>query len=664
MKPKAYLVFHLNLAFSSISEEARPTVVECCYWPLLKLVETSGIPIGVELTGWTLEKIKAIDPEWVGHFRQLLAAGRCELIGSGYAQIIGPLVPSTVNRWNQRLGLEVYSRELGVKPRIAFVNEMAYSGSMVDMYKNASYEGLMMDRDNVRLALAMESHPVTSMPTHGVGPAGAELPILWADSFLFQKLQQFVHGDIRQADYLDYLQRRIASGEALLPLYANDAEIFDFRPGRFSVESPTHKAGEWRRLQGLLAVLVQETSLQWCSPSEALSIVDRPDVRKPSVLTSAAQPIPVKKQAKYNIGRWAVTGRNSTWINTMCHRIARHLDSLPLEEQGPDLWRKLCSLWASDLRTHITLQRWDAACVQLDEFAAELGIPTCFGMESPSGIDSPAPQGGPHAGYTISRDAEDIHLTVETQAIRLVLNLRRGLSIHSLAFRSQAFVPLAGTLAHGYFNAIALGADFYSGGVVIELPSQHSRITDLERVEPELTWVGEELYLRAVIPSRLGSIVKIVRVPVRSEFVELEIGFPGWDKPHGRIHVGNITLLPEAFNGPLTLSCANGGDLPETFPLKGSIDHSAPSASLVSSTTGFGATDGRIEIGDEHRRLVISWNPSECAALPMLVHKQCQPFPLTRLFFSMLEFDDTSKPGGQLGSLTLRLGAAGTSVIG
>ena len=51
MQPRAYSVFHLNLAFSSIAEEARPEVVERCYHPLLDLVESVELPLGIELTG-------------------------------------------------------------------------------------------------------------------------------------------------------------------------------------------------------------------------------------------------------------------------------------------------------------------------------------------------------------------------------------------------------------------------------------------------------------------------------------------------------------------------------------------------------------------------------------------------------------------------------------
>ena len=82
-----FALFHLNLAFSSIEEERRADVIRRCYWPLLDLAQAHG-PIGLEATGFTLEEIAKCDPEWCGRARALIANGRIELIGSGYAQQI------------------------------------------------------------------------------------------------------------------------------------------------------------------------------------------------------------------------------------------------------------------------------------------------------------------------------------------------------------------------------------------------------------------------------------------------------------------------------------------------------------------------------------------------------------------------------------------------
>src|SRR5580693_5709350 len=110
-----FAVFHLNLAFSSIEEEARGEVIARCYWPLLKLAEKHG-PVGIEVTAFTLEEIESRDPAWIARARELIAERRIELIGSGYAQIIGPLVPASVSEANLRIAGNIYERLLGVRP--------------------------------------------------------------------------------------------------------------------------------------------------------------------------------------------------------------------------------------------------------------------------------------------------------------------------------------------------------------------------------------------------------------------------------------------------------------------------------------------------------------------------------------------------------------------
>ena len=644
MQPRAYSVFHLNLAFSSISQEQRPDVVERCYHPLLDLVESAGLPLGIELTGWTLQQVQEIDPGWVERFKGLIGAGRCELIGSGRNQLIGPLVPHAVNVWNQRLGMEIYERVVGFRPRIALVNEMAFSSSLVDLYKDAGYEGLIMDRDNVRLALGIEDRPVGEVPTHALGPGGASLPVLWSDSILFQKLQQVAHGDIRESDYLDYLHGRLESGDRLLPLYMNDAEVFDYRPGRFGSESRPHSEGEWRRIERVLAAVTEQEELEWLSPTQALAASNGAE----SPLVSAAHPIPVKKQAKYNLGRWAVTGRNDTWINTMCHRLASHL--VTGSDDDPDRWGRLCDLWATDLRTHITEDRWEQAERDLAGLADELGVTLEYGLQgSPEGRPEPPTLNG----IDVARDTEGIMLKVETASIRLTLNLRRGLTVHSLGFASHGFAPVVGTIPHGFFSTIALGADFYTGGVVVEIPGEQLRITDLEWVEPSFEQVGSGLRIGAEIATAHGPIVKTITLDAKAESVTIGYSFPGWKRPLGTIRVGTLTLMPGAFPSPIRLECANGGPDREVFAIDGRVDHTRATSRLISSTAGLGATDGSILIGDGERRIVAAWDPGDGAVLPMLSHEPSHPEALTRLYFSLLEMDDTAHAGGPVGSFSL-----------
>ena len=97
--------FHLNLMYSSIEEASRISVIKNCYWPIFKIADL-GIPIGIEAPAVTLEIINKLDPDWVVYLSQYISDAKIEFIGSGYSQIIGPLIPAKVNKWNQDLGIE------------------------------------------------------------------------------------------------------------------------------------------------------------------------------------------------------------------------------------------------------------------------------------------------------------------------------------------------------------------------------------------------------------------------------------------------------------------------------------------------------------------------------------------------------------------------------
>ncbi len=645
---QAYTIFHLNLAYSSIAEGQRRTVIDNCYMPLLELIEQRDFKIGIELTGWTLTQINTLMPEWVTRFRVALAAGRTELIGSGYCQIIGPLIPFEVNQWNQHLGLNIYEELLDVRPRLALVNEMAYSSGMLELYQDAGYEGIIMDSDNVTLAHDLTSAE-QSLPSYASDQTGqVKMPVLWSDSILFQKLQRYCHGDIRQIDYLGYFEKRLASSRAPLALYCNDAEVFDYRPGRYDSESTLHPDGEWRRLAALFEKLASEYTIEMGLPSVVLEKHLAQHLLQNSVdslcLTSAAQPIPVKKQAKYNISRWAITGRDDLWLNTMCQRLYQCLKGSQDEAQ----WRNLCELWSSDLRTHITAERWGVAQWKTRQMLAALGSNSDFDGGVKQLFPTVNIEHGVCDGVTVERDPEGIMLSLATPDIRLRVNLRRGMAIDSLAFRSHGWRPVIGTLPQGYFDSIELGADFYSAITVIEKVTQHQRITDLEKVRPVITHDENFLYLRAVLVTKDGEIVKWLRISRHGETVGFGIDFPGWKRPYGTVRTGYLTFLPEAFTGTMKVKTRNGGKTAELFELDRDVLHTQPASTLVSVTTGLGGESGSITVTDDTTGVVIDWQPSACAAFPMLYHRECSPAALTRIVFSLAELDESSRDGADL----------------
>jgi hypothetical protein len=618
-----FALFHLNLAFSSIEEEQRGEVIEHCYWPLLRLAEKHG-PIGLEATGFTLEEIAKRDPEWILRARDLILSGRIELIGSGYAQIIGPLVPAQVTEKNLQLGHDIYRRLLGITPSLALINEQAYSGGLVGLYLDAGYRAILMDWDNPGSHHPSWHGETRYLPQRAAGADGRSIELLWTNTVAFQKLQRFAHGDIELEDYLSYLRRCAGPRARALCAYASDAEIFDFRPGRYKTEDRLNGQSEWARLEEAFAAMAGE-DLSLIAPSAALSLSDKPHAGQELRLETAACPVPVKKQRKYNLSRWAVTGRDDIGINAACERIFRGMEAgCSLDKD----WKKLCYLWSSDFRTHITEKRWQDFCHELTEAENRWALPLSARTD-----------------VSAQTKNESRIIDIETPTLSAKLDRRRGLAIRTLHFHPQMHAAIGG-LPHGHFDDIALQADWYTGDCVFEGPGEH-KITDLEWCEAHCGQGadGDQL-VRATIETSKGRIEKTMRFRATEPQVDFDLTFHWEDWGRGSLRLGHITLLPDAFDWDrLTLVTHNGGKESETFALAGeSVDHGAPVSFLVSSSQGLGMTEGWAELGDDKNRIRLEIDRQTAPLMGLLQHRKVGGSLFCQLALSALELDETRKP--------------------
>jgi len=614
---RCFAFFHLNLAYSSIEEDSRSEVIRKCYWPLIKLADEHG-PIGVEASGFTLEEIAARDPGWVVELKRLIGAGRIEFIGCGYSQLIGPLVPWRVSEANLRIGNEVYEALLGLKPALGLVNEQAYSGGLVGLYLDAGYRAILMDWDN---PASNHDWPAETgyHPQRALGADGRSIDVIWTNTVAFQKLQRYVHGDIQLCDYMAYVRGHCAAADRSLCLYASDAEIFDFRPGRYKTEEKL-EASEWTRMRKAFARLHEEPGCKLVPPSKVLD--DAPG--KLLRLETASCPVPVKKQRKYNLSRWAVTGRDDLAINAACESIYRALVESDAE---PWAWKELCTLWASDFRTHITAKRWGALDRRL-RAALERWQPA----KPPA---PPTPKGLPLQARFID---------AATQEISVRLDRRRGLALSQVRFDGQN-TPLIGTLPHGTFDDIVLQADWYTGNAVLEAPGEH-KVTDLEWCEARIWNDGDDVMAFARIDTPKGPIEKTMRFHAREPRIDFDISFHWDDWGKGCLRLGHVTLLPGAFDwSQLSLTTHNGGKDVETFALTGQeVDHGAPVSFLVSASHGLGLTEGWAEIGDDRNRIRITVDRSTAPLLGLLTHRRLKGGTFCQFALSGLELDDTRKP--------------------
>lgn len=611
--------------YSSIEEASRKNVIDKCYWPLFKLADI-GFPIGIEAPGVTLEIINKLDPNWVASLSKYISEEKIEFIGSGYSQIIGPLVPAKVNEWNQKLGLECYQNLLSVKPNLALVNEMAYSGGVVEHYTNADYDGLIMEWNNPRSTHPEWRNEWRYFPQKAKGSNDETIPLIWADSIAFQKFQRYVHGEYGLDEYVEYIKNHIGDSQRFFPLYSNDVEIFDYRPGRYQTEAQFNDNSEWDRIIKLYTYLNQQDWCEFVFPSDILDEVNNKNRGNELKLESPAQPIPVKKQEKYNINRWALTGRDDLRINTKCYKVFNGL--MESNNSEADNWKELCYLWSSDFRTHITEKRWDAYNKRLNENSIKWD-------SKKSVIES------------YIRDVADVieddkRIKIENNNYNVVLNKNKGLTIQYLVFKNIGNESILGTLDHGYYDDISLGADYYSGHAIIEIPGEH-KVTDLGKVEPEIIETDNGVNLNT--SQKWGDYKLNQNINFKNDRIIFEKSIDVDVSEKAIIRPYSFTFNPEVWDRKsLYVATHNGGSSLKIFYLKGqNISHGDIYSSLISARHGFGNTEGVFIVGDKDKLITFECDMSVSALIPSIIYKEMDDTYFFRLQYSAREMDETRK---------------------
>jgi len=639
---KTYSIFHLNMSFSSIEENDRPIVLQRCYWPLLRLIE-DGYPLAIEATGLTLEHINEIDPLWINELKRLVNQKKCEFVGSGYAQLIGPLAPYRMNVENMRAGQAVYRDLLGAEPGMVLINEQAYAPSLVDICLEAGYKAIIMDWAN---PFSQHSHQWSSSwryyPQRALAQSGETIPLIWVDSIPFQRFQRYVHGEIDIDDMFEYLKVDRIRDVIAFPLYGNDAEIFDYRPGRFTTEPEIEVENEWERIRALLDAMSNKGNVEFVHPSAVLSLKNKGLEGNVLSLESPDDPIPVKKQPKYNILRWAATGRDDMWANTACWRAFNHLCA---DEGGTDQqWRTLCRLWSSDYRTHITETRWRDYISELADFGAFGARRAVFKRAE----DALRLRGQKQSTFRLEQDKR--YLTIRGPSGTLRLRLMRGLSIEGFWVDGNE-QSLLRTLPHGYFYDINWGADFYSGHLIAQIVGR-PQVTDLEKVEPEIFFDPDNRFVdvEAHVATLAGPLFKRVRYFADEPRVEVRYRVDWIEGVQGSVRFANVTLNPACYDrDSLFYAVHNGGTEMEHHSLAcQDIDHMRAPSFLVSARAATGMTQGRLIIGDDKHRVLLEC-PRDIAAMPALVTcKAVDDRFFCRVALSAREIDDTAKQGPYL----------------
>ena len=625
-----YSFFHANLQFSSIPSFQYPAIIEKCYWPVLKMLDKYDIALGLEFPAYTLEKIQSLDKYFIIELKKLAKAGKCEVIGSGYSQNIMPLIPAEVNMKNLNLGTAVYKKLLGFKPSILYLNEQVYSKGLVKMINKAGYDATVLDWDNAAEYGNLPSEHRYS-PHLLKGTDDQKTKLIWNSSIAFQKFQRYIKNEITLDEYIEYLNAQKSKTEdRIFPFYGSDWEIFNYSPGSSDIMyKPLDYQKDLKRLEEFFAKLRDFKDIEVVTPSKALGII------KPAKTLEAAfaeYPVVVKKQAKYNVTRWAVCGRDNTRVNTQCFKIFERLKAAGAKATKA-MWDELCYLFGSDFRSFTTDEKY----AQLKNKLGYLdNITAKFEKKAPAVIKSLK---GP-----IRIEGE----TVITPSVRIELSSRRGGAIKKLVFPKISDKHLIGTIPHDYYDQISFSTDQYTGHTIIQVDA-NTKYTDLEQTEiifPEdPSGSGGKVPVICKVPLANGDVWKKIYVHVNEPRVDIEYDFRFRDLMPYYFRTGMLTVNPEAFDKEtLRYSTVNGGYDIETYYVKGkSINEIRTVDSRISSSHCLGATEGWVDISDDKKGITLATDKSQLYSAQLLHYEETRSSYYFRIYNSLCETDDTTK---------------------
>lgn len=561
--------------------------------PLLELAE-KGFKFGLQISGVSLEIIHEYRPELIEKIAFLIKEKQIDFIGNGYAQIIQPLFPHGLNLQNQILGQKTYKDIIDYSPDICTVNEMALSVGSCESICEAGYSSILMECNNAMSAAKTSSF--NQFNSSKIYIDEKEVNVLWCDTVAFQKFQKYVHGEIDLDSYFDWLDTYTHGNEGALCLYCSDAEIFGYRPKRYGTEI-TPMLDEWERIEHLMKRLKELTILP--------SSVAKPS-GLPINLTNAENPIIVKKQQKYNINRWGITGRNDQNLNTFCYRLFDYAKGLGNSFSDND-WKNLLKLSSSDLRTHIEDNRWkNAEKIKKD-----------FEDRFDNFFSKP-----------------DTSLFSQSGDRPVKVDRKRGNNIVSWPNNN----PLFGRFELGIFPQTKLMADFYSGYAVVEKLG-HRKISDLDY---DSSSINNETFNQ--FSNSSGYEIKKLISSKSNHTLDIDVSVLVPMRTREQIKPCNFSFTSQNWDiDSLFYSTHLGGTFLEKFKFgKESFDQDNILNLNVVGTNGFCPTNGIFIIGDKDKEISFHIDPSKCFSLIRLSYDVVEKKKfLLQLSFVVQDIDET-----------------------
>lgn len=628
-----YTIFHGNLQFSSIPKNKYKTVIDNCYWPLIRILDKNKkIKLGIEFSGLTLLEIQKLDKKFIDKIKKLIKKERLEFIGSSYTQTIFPLIPYEVNLKNLKLGIQIYKKILGFTPKIFYVNEQTFSDGLISLYKEADVNNIVVDfdstPDNARLNKSLLYRPAKI-----ISQKGEQINVIWNSSIAFQKFQRYIFDEISYEDYLQYLSTHFSrKNNGSFCLYGGDWEVFGFSPKGID----RNYTNDFRRINNLFESLTKNKNIKFILP---INSVKNKNLIKPTCLTDFSDPILCKKQEKYNVSRWALAGKKTVFRNTDCFRLFREIIYIKKSRKANSkeiekLETSLVKLWASDYRTNTTDDKnkeyekiYFGTRKVVEKYIKPFKVVSMHNRVKKSKLK------------LLPKDG-----VIETPNVKLTLDWRKGATIKELIFPKIFTKKIAGLVPHGHFQNPKLSPDWLSAYCVFEAEGD-KKYTDLSPVEVLIDekFQDNAVKLQCEIKTQICTIKKTYFVYKNEARVDLRIAFNFKRAALKSARIGSLTFDPLSFDmKSFWYSTVNGGNSREMYYMGNKFIAQEGHVSFRISSRGcLGATEGWLAAGDSNKGLALNWDQSEIASCPAIHFEKTPQGLYGQIHHSIGESDET-----------------------
>lgn len=113
-------------------------------WALKKLVEQTGLKVGLNFDGRGIEQLAVVAPECIEWLKKALADGMIEIWGGTYTQPYGGLVGAESNIRQRVSGVEAFEKILGARPRIFSEEEFDFFPQLPQVLVQLGYQGALL----------------------------------------------------------------------------------------------------------------------------------------------------------------------------------------------------------------------------------------------------------------------------------------------------------------------------------------------------------------------------------------------------------------------------------------------------------------------------------------------------------------------------------------